>query len=283
MNQHFYYWRPSTQHTARAQFKRRAAWHVPPHRGQWSKAQKPFAGSQTASNTKCQWIPQVSVNCIHAPHLQKAFSNLALTSCQMSGVQNFNQNWMEIIHPCAKSLRNPCATTMGVCARSTFLIEFGRPCAKMISWDLVHFSLRDAGAKLISDLGLLASQILGFSARSVVLAVASRLLGSTQRSSYFSSSLAPECLQWAYGPEPKNKLYSGTSIVANIISLLPVSELVRTLREIQDVWKVLPRTSSHATIKSMPYYHSNQRVNIPSKQCNKETTELLTHLVPSVV
>ena len=58
---------------------------------------------------------------------------------------------------------------MGACARTIFQTELARPCAKMNSWDLVHFCLRDAGTKLISDLGFLASQILCFSA--------SRLLG----------------------------------------------------------------------------------------------------------
>ena len=58
-------------------------------------------------------------------------------------------------------VRNPCVTTMGACARSIFQIELARPCAKMNSWDLVHFCLRDIGTKLISDLGFLASQILG--------------------------------------------------------------------------------------------------------------------------
>ena len=80
---------------------------------------------------------------------------------------------MEIIHSCAKSLRHPCATTIGACARTIFQTELARPCAKMNSWDLVHFCLRDAGTKLISDLGFLASQILG----SLGCFSASRLLG----------------------------------------------------------------------------------------------------------
>ena len=54
-------------------------------------------------------------------------------------VQNFNQNWMEMIHPCAKLLRHPCATTIGACVRSSFQTELARPCGKMNSWDLVHF------------------------------------------------------------------------------------------------------------------------------------------------
>ena len=59
--------------------------------------------------------------------------------------------------------------------------------------------------------------LLRFSARSVVsqlldflaCPVASRLLGSNQRSSYFASSVVPECLQWVYGLEPGYNQYSG--------------------------------------------------------------------------
>eukprot|EP00435_Cladocopium_sp_Y103_P067802 s253_g30.t1 len=56
---------------------------------------------------------------------------------------------------------------MGACARSIFQNELARPCAKMFFCDLVHFCLRDADAKLISDLGFLASRILGLSACSM--------------------------------------------------------------------------------------------------------------------
>ena len=92
---------------------------------------------------------------------------------------------MEIIHPCAKLLRHPCATTLEACARSIFQTELAGPCAKMNSWDLVHVCLRDAGAKLTLDLGFLVSiglfKTVSFSARSVVF----RLL---RLSSGFSTS-----------------------------------------------------------------------------------------------
>ena len=76
--------------------------------------------------------------------------------------------------------RNPCAILarpQWELARGQFfklsLRDLARPCAKMNSWDLVHFCLRDAGTKLISDLSFLASQILG----SLGCFSASRLLG----------------------------------------------------------------------------------------------------------
>ena len=114
--------------------------------------------------------------------------------------------------------RNPCATTMGACARSIFQTELARPCAKMNSWDLVQFCLRDAGTKLISDLGFLASQILGSSGGFS----ASRLLGlsggfSTSRLQstkfLFCQRVVPECLLWAYGLEPEYNEYSGIAPV----------------------------------------------------------------------
>ena len=82
---------------------------------------------------------------------------------------------MEIIHPCAKSLRHPCATTMGACARSIFQTELARPCAKMKSWVFVHFCLRDVREAVfgLGFLGFSDSRLLGsFGGFS-----ASRLLG----------------------------------------------------------------------------------------------------------
>ena len=49
------------------------------------------------------------------------------------------------------------------------------------------------------------SQLLDF----LACPVASRLLGSNQRRSYFASSVVPECLQWLYGLEPGYNQYSG--------------------------------------------------------------------------
>ena len=46
---------------------------------------------------------------------------------------------MEIIHPCAKSLRHPCATTMGACARSIFQTELARPCATLREDEVLSF------------------------------------------------------------------------------------------------------------------------------------------------
>ena len=87
----------------------------------------------------------------------------------MSGVQNINYTWMEIMHPCAKSLRNPCG--------------------KMISWALVHFA---CVVQVRSWFRTWDSWLLRFSASRLVrwfslshflaCPVASRLLGSTQRS-----------------------------------------------------------------------------------------------------
>ena len=93
--------------------------------------------------------------------------------------------------------RNPCATTMGACARSIFQTELAQPCAKMNSWDLVHFCLRDAGTKLISDLGFLASQILG----SLGCFSAPRLLGlsggfSTSRLQSTQFLFCQQCSPW---------------------------------------------------------------------------------------
>ena len=113
----------------------------------------------------------------HEPILPKrlyAQSLCAPANLQLSGVQNVNENWTEIFHPSAKSLREILAPSLrDHSARSTFQTEFARPCPKMSSRDLVHFCLRDAGTKLISDLGFLVSQILG----SLGCFSASRLLG----------------------------------------------------------------------------------------------------------
>ena len=53
--------------------------------------------------------------------------------------------------------------------------------------------------------------------------VASRLHSAQFLMFLFFQQSSPECLQWAYDFEPKNKQYIGTNIVANMIILLPVS------------------------------------------------------------
>ena len=91
---------------------------------------------------------------------------------------------------------------------------------------------------------------------------------------------------------------SGTSIVANMIILLPVSSIVarnpfanaRSLPEpcakfrtfeIERCFQGQAYTQQLTPWPIASYCHSNQRVNIPRKECNKEATELLTDLVPS--
>ena len=179
-----------------------------------------------------------------------------------------------------------------------FSTELARLCAKMISWDLMHFCLRDAGTKLISDLGFLASQILGlFGGFS-----ASRLLGlpggfSTSRLQLtqflFCQQVVPECLQWVYGLEPENNQYSGMAPspcsgfaycpnVANMVSLrsscyqflwgivarnpFACAKVARTLRKIQDVWN-LQGSRLHARINSMAYCHSKSMASIQNLVC----------------
>ena len=111
--------------------------------------------------------------------------------------------------------RNPCAILAGRWFPELWCILFA--CVVQVrswfrTWD--SWLLRFSTSRLVRWFSL---------SHFLACLVASRLLGSTQRSSYFSSSLVPECLQWAYGLEPKNKQYSGTSIVANMIILPPVS------------------------------------------------------------
>ena len=69
------------------------------------------------------------------------------------------------------------------------------------------------------------SWLLRFSARSVVsqlldflaCPVASRLLGSNQRSSSFASSVVPECLQWVYSLKPGCNQYSGMAPMRAVV------------------------------------------------------------------
>ena len=114
--------------------------------------------------------------------------------------------------------RNPCAI-------------LARPQWELARGQFFKLSLRDLARRWIPEIWCIfacamqarswfrtwVSWLLRFSARSVVsqlldflaCPVASRLLGSNQRSSYFASSVVPECLQWVYGLEPGYNQYSG--------------------------------------------------------------------------
>ena len=114
--------------------------------------------------------------------------------------------------------RNPCAI-------------LARPQWELARGQFFKLSLRDLARRWIPEIWCIfacamqarswfrtwVSWLLRFSARSVVsqlldflaCLVASRLLGSNQRSSYFASSVVPECLQWMYGLEPGYNQYSG--------------------------------------------------------------------------
>ena len=117
--------------------------------------------------------------------------------------------------------RNPCAI-------------LARPQMELARGQFFKLSLRDLARRWFPEIWCVfacamqarswfrtwVSWLLRFSARSVVsqlldflaCPVASRLLGSNQRSSHFASSVVPECLQWVYGLEPGYNQYSGMAL-----------------------------------------------------------------------